>query len=85
MPRELSPAELIEVRYEDLCSDVHGTLGIILHSLDLETRLVSLPALSGNALEPELVLARGALPAHELAGISQIQADQLIRHGYPVA
>ena len=27
---KLSPAELIEVRYEDFCSDVHGTLGTIL-------------------------------------------------------
>ena len=60
------------------------TLGTILHGLDLE--IDSFPFRRCPATlssRNSYWLARAS--AHELAGISQIQADQLTRHGYPVA
>ena len=80
---KLSPAELIEVRYEDFCSDVRGTLGTILHGLDLESdsfpfRRCPATLSSRNSYW----LERASTP--ELAAISKIQAEQLTRHGYPL-
>ena len=82
--REAFAAKLIEVRYEDFCSDVHGTLGTILHRLDLEADSFPFRRCPATLSSRNSYWLARASP-HELAGISQIQSAQLTRYGYPVA
>jgi hypothetical protein len=82
--QKLSPPQLIEVRYEDLCTDVHATLRAILRKAQLDVdsfpfRRCPMQLTSRNSHW----LAAASAP--ELETISRIEAEQLIRHGYPVA
>ncbi len=81
---QLSADERIEVRYEDLCADVHGTIRSILRhvALDLDPfPFQRCPATlsSRNSAWVERASAR------ELEEVSRIQSAALIRRGYPIA
>ena len=81
---KLSPTELIEVRYEDLCADVHATLRVILRRAGLDADSFPFrrcPSQLTSRNSHWVAAASGP----ELEAISKIEAEQLIRHGYPVA
>ena len=81
---KLSPAELIEVRYEDLCADVHATLRVILRHAGLDTDSFPFRRCPAQLTSRNSHWVAAA-SAPELEAISRIEAEQLIRHGYPVA
>jgi hypothetical protein len=78
---ELSAEERIDVRYEDLCEDVHGTLEAILRHVGVEVDRFPF----GRC--PSRLSSRNAFwleqaSERELQQISQIELDSLRRHGY---
>jgi Sulfotransferase family len=74
--------DLLEVRYEDLCEDVHGVIRTVLRHAGLDTE--SFPFWRC----PPKLSARNArwverATIEELAEVFEIQRDPLIRYGYP--
>lgn len=81
---QLSAEERIEVRYEDLCADVHGTIRSILRRLVLDVdsfpfRRCPSTLSSRNSAWIDRASAR------ELEEVSRIQSAALIGRGYPIA
>jgi hypothetical protein len=74
--------DLLEVRYEDLCADVRGTIGSILRHAGLDDG--SFPhARCPHALENQSPRWLEAATHAELCEISEIQRPLLRRYGYP--
>jgi hypothetical protein len=73
--------DLLEIRYEDLCADVRGVISTVLRHVGLETE--SFPF---RRCPPTLAQTNarwvGAATERELAEISEIQRDSLLRYRY---
>lgn len=73
--------DMIEVRYEDLCSDVHATIRAVLRHLRLDLDSFAFQRCPPKLSSRNSHWVNGAT-ASELRLISQIESDQLARRGY---
>jgi Sulfotransferase family len=74
--------DLLEVRYEDFCGDVHGTIRVVLDHAGLDADAFPFhqcPRVLSNRNGWHLAAAT----TDELDEVSHIQQDVLRRHGYP--
>ncbi len=79
----LSADERIEVRYEDLCTDVHGTIRSILRHAALDVDSFPFKRCPSTLSSRNSAWIDGA-SARELEEISRIQSAALIRRDYPI-
>jgi hypothetical protein len=76
--------DLLEVRYEDLCEDVHGVIRTILRHAGLGTESFPFWRCPPTLSERNARWVEGAT-TEELAEVSEIQRDLLMQYGYPIA
>jgi omega-hydroxy-beta-dihydromenaquinone-9 sulfotransferase len=75
--------DLFEVRYEDLCEDVHGAIRAILDHAGLDADAFPYRRCPPTLAQRNVRWLEGAT-TEELAEVSEIQRDLLIRYGYPL-
>jgi hypothetical protein len=78
-----SEIDLLEVRYEDLCEDVHGVIRTILTRAALDPEAFPFQRCPSRLEQTNSRWVDQALP-RELEEVSEIQREQLNRFGYPL-
>lgn len=73
---------LLEVRYEDLCEDVHGVIRTVLRHAALETESFPFERCPAKLSQTNSRRLEAAT-TEELTQVSELQRDLLIRYGYP--
>ena len=75
--------DLLEVRYEDLCEDVHGVIRTILDRAVLDPEAFPFGRCPSRLSQTNSRWVDQATP-RELEEVSEIQREQLNRFGYPL-
>jgi hypothetical protein len=75
--------DLLELRYEDLCEDVHGVIRTILDRAALDSDAFPFQRCPSR-LEQTNSRWVDQAPLQELEELSEIQREQLNRFGYPL-
>jgi hypothetical protein len=75
-------ADRLELRYEDLCEDVHGVIRTILDRAALDPERFPFQRCPSQLVQTNSRWVDQATP-RELEEVSEIQRDQLNRFGYP--
>ena len=80
---EAPEVDLFEVRYEDLCADVHGVVGSVLERFGLPPADYPFQRIPGTLTNRSGRWLDGARP-DDLAEVERIQRRALLRYGYPL-
>ncbi len=75
--------DLLEVRYEDFCDDVHGTLTAVLDHAGLDPSRFPFERCPPT-LQNRNARWMSAAEAEDLRRVTEIESDALVRHGYPL-
>lgn len=75
--------DLLEARYEDLCEDAHGVIETVLARAGLEVESFPFARCPPKLSQRNSRWIEGATP-EELAAVSEIQRDLLLRYAYPL-